>query len=419
MRSCGFSFSYIYDATGTKLQKTGGSSVTDYAGNYVYQGTSGNETLQFFNQPEGYVTPDGMGGHDYVYQYKDHLGNIRLSYTDNNGNLEIIEENNYYPFGLRHKGYNNVVNGTHHPYTYNGKEEQEELELDWLDYGARNYDAALGRLLNIDRYAEKFEALSPYQYANNNPIYFIDVNGEYIYIHDGDNTYRYHNGATQYKDENGKWVNADKNTKLSDYAIGTIARIQQLENSGNTGSNLVGFFKGMENDVTINKAKSNWSTFSNIGFKLNAATKTPTTKGILSSPDFVSLGHELAHIQDKRTRGQEIAAREWYKIDDEKISVSEIYASHIENQIRSDSGLPLRTHYSTLVGILNGHVTETGDERSRLVDLKGNSKYYNSQNQAIQPMPSISKQPYDGEIFRNRFNYTNPTLQLATKSLKN
>lgn len=66
----------------------------EYAGNYIYE----NDVLQFFSTPEGYATPDGQGGYDYAYQYKDHLGNIRLSYTDNNGNLEIVEENNYYPF---------------------------------------------------------------------------------------------------------------------------------------------------------------------------------------------------------------------------------------------------------------------------------------------------------------------------------
>ena len=71
-------FKYIYDATGLKLKKTVGSTTTEYAGNYIYQ----NGTLQFSNHPEGYVTPDGSGGYDYIYQYKDHLGNVRLSYAD-------------------------------------------------------------------------------------------------------------------------------------------------------------------------------------------------------------------------------------------------------------------------------------------------------------------------------------------------
>ncbi|HEX8577837.1 MAG TPA: RHS repeat-associated core domain-containing protein, partial [Flavobacterium sp.] len=53
---------------------------------------------------------------------------------------------NYYPFGLKHNGYNFVVNGYNlNKYKYNGKELQDELGLNLYDYGARNYDPALGR----------------------------------------------------------------------------------------------------------------------------------------------------------------------------------------------------------------------------------------------------------------------------------
>jgi RHS repeat-associated protein len=122
---------------------------------------------------------------DYVYQYKDHLGNVRLSYQDinNNGsvdNSEIKEENNYYPFGLKHKGYNNVVNGRDHKYGYNGKEEQDELGLDMIDYGARNYDASLGRWMNLDPLADKYYSISPYVYVANTPIMAIDPDGKRI-----------------------------------------------------------------------------------------------------------------------------------------------------------------------------------------------------------------------------------------------
>ncbi|QMU66199.1 MAG: hypothetical protein GKR88_19230 [Flavobacteriaceae bacterium] len=85
-----------------------------------------------------------------------------------------------YPFGLKHKGYNNVINGTHHPYGYNGKEENEELGLNTLDYGARNYQADLGRWFGIDGMAEKYLSNSPYHYANNNPILNFDVDGNYF-----------------------------------------------------------------------------------------------------------------------------------------------------------------------------------------------------------------------------------------------
>lgn len=114
---------------------------------------------------------------------RDHLGNVRLycSDTDDNGAIdpgtEILDEKNYYPFGLEHKGYNNVVNGTEHPYKYHGKEHSEELGLDWYDFSARNYDPALGRWMNIDPLAELMRRHSPYNFAFDNPIYFIDPDG--------------------------------------------------------------------------------------------------------------------------------------------------------------------------------------------------------------------------------------------------
>ncbi|MHA7057939.1 DUF6443 domain-containing protein, partial [Aquimarina sp. M1] len=76
---------YIYDALGTKLKKlvSKGSSLntTEYAGNHVYE----NGVLQFFNHSEGYVEPVNTAegkAYQYIYQYRDHLGNIRLSYKD-------------------------------------------------------------------------------------------------------------------------------------------------------------------------------------------------------------------------------------------------------------------------------------------------------------------------------------------------
>ena len=176
--------SYVYDAMGIKLEKTVsvGSSVTSYAGNYVYQ----NSVLQFMSHPEGYATPNGMGGYDYVYQYKDHLGNIRLSYTDdpsNPGTPTIIEESNYYPFGLKHKGYNGSTsplgNDVAQKWKFGGKEYEDGFNesIATYDFGARNYDPALGRWMSIDPLTEEMRRHSPYNYAFDNPVYFIDPDG--------------------------------------------------------------------------------------------------------------------------------------------------------------------------------------------------------------------------------------------------
>jgi RHS repeat-associated protein len=117
-----------------------------------------------------------------VFNYTDHLGNVRLSYSDTSKNglieiTEIVDESHYYPFGLKHSGYVTAVPDPNYKYKYNGKELQDELGLNLYDYGARNYDPALGRWMNIDPLAEMSRRFSPYTYAVNNPIYFIDPDG--------------------------------------------------------------------------------------------------------------------------------------------------------------------------------------------------------------------------------------------------
>jgi RHS repeat-associated protein len=171
---------YIYNAAGQKVQKvvTQGSTVTttDYLGGYQYVKVgTGTVNLKFFPTAEGYVEPNGSS-YKYVYQYKDHLGNIRLSYDKT---LTIQEENNYYPFGLKQMGYNTGTLSTNDAlkYKYNGKELQDELGLNIYDYGARNYDPALGRWINVDALSEDYTNYSPYVYAFNDPIRHVDPDG--------------------------------------------------------------------------------------------------------------------------------------------------------------------------------------------------------------------------------------------------
>ncbi len=105
---------------------------------------------------------------------------MRLSFYKNSANaLEIVEENNYYPFGLKHQGYNELTGNPSYNYSYNGKELQ--TETGWSDYGARMYMADIGRWGVIDNKAEKYSATSPYVYALNNPVLFIDPDGNEVY----------------------------------------------------------------------------------------------------------------------------------------------------------------------------------------------------------------------------------------------
>jgi RHS repeat-associated protein len=151
-------------------------STTDYHLHFQYE----NGTLQFIAQPEGYIYKDATG-YRYVYQYKDHLGNNRLSFMRNAGTVAIVKETNYYPFGLTHQGYNNLTTSLGSAgakkYQYNGKELQEDYGLDWYDYGARFYDAGLGRWFVADPLAEKAQDWSPYRYGFDNPIKFNDPVG--------------------------------------------------------------------------------------------------------------------------------------------------------------------------------------------------------------------------------------------------
>lgn len=181
---------YFYDATGVKLQKkvtdTGNTTTTDYAGNYVYE----NSALQFAFTPEGYAEKSGTT-FDYVYQYKDQINNVRLSYSDLDGNgsinpnTEILHERNYYPFGLLHKGYNNVINGTvNNRHQYQDQEFTEDLGLNTHEWKYRWSDPAIGRFWSIDPLAEQYSYQSPYNFSENRVIDAFELEGlEKVSIH--------------------------------------------------------------------------------------------------------------------------------------------------------------------------------------------------------------------------------------------
>ncbi|QQQ28095.1 DUF6443 domain-containing protein [Chryseobacterium indoltheticum] len=174
--------SYIYRADGTKIRKkhttffSKGSServsTTDYLDGFQYIiNHVGTVSLEFVPTSDGYYN---FKNNKYIYHYTDHLGNIRLSYFNGNSGAEVLEENNYYPFGLKHEGYNALAGNTNFQYKYNGKELQETGNL---DYGWRQYMPDVGRWFGIDPMAEKSHAITPYRFAFNNPMSYTDPDG--------------------------------------------------------------------------------------------------------------------------------------------------------------------------------------------------------------------------------------------------
>ena len=183
----------IYDAGGNLLTRTSsiGGSVTertDYIGGLEYVSSTGAEhdlKLRSLMHSEGRAVFDDARNYVHHYNISDHLGNVRLVYTDTNRDgyiqlpEDIVQEQHFYPFGMKMGGsWMSQPDGGKSEYGYNGIERVDEFDLGVNMAFYRTLDPVIGRWWSVDPKAEYQLSLSPYNAMNNSPVVFNDPNGD-------------------------------------------------------------------------------------------------------------------------------------------------------------------------------------------------------------------------------------------------
>ena len=258
---------------------------------------------------------------------------------------------------------------------------QEDFGLDWYDYGARFYDAQLGRFHTQDRFAEKYYSQSPYAYAANNPIKYIDFNGDSLWIHYRKKDILYENGNIYTVDKDGNKTvysgkGVKKNGKYKGFLKKTVNALNEI-GSKSYGAGLLSEIQNSENNVTITHDEKNGFIPTDDNYKgasngdgsdgevyWNTSNYSGTGE---KRPRYIGLAHELAHGLDAANGTMNFDLWFYVKKDDgtlKPVYQAEIYSTHIENKIRAENGIPLRSSY------------QPGYPQSRILINGVESKYY-------------------------------------------
>jgi len=368
---------YRYLADGSKFSATDdtGEGLV-YIGSLVYRFRNGAYELDHAAFSQGFFRKNHLSeSKKYVpvYYVCDHLGSPR-SLIDHTGELMVLR--NYYPFGKTWRRSTEPVYYDY--YHFNGKEQQTVGDAGLLDYGARFYDPDIARWLTQDPQADETFNVSPYTYCANNPIKYIDPNGERIIVHDPTNN----NREYEWKQVAGKWGFYDSDNQIYEgndpFILSVISALTYLmygpdESSmsgghgsgggpGGPGTFGYNFIKGLADrsetvEIVRHYETNKFVPGENAGIwwvPFVVKPKIPTTNGVEDNIPAIALAHELAHAEDyfngtmKKNKvwiSKQYLEQNNYKFDDH-IYDREKYATHIENKIRAQYGLPLRTHYA-------------------------------------------------------------------------
>ena len=281
---------YSYLSDGTKLSATDSAgNGLYYSGSLIYTKHGAALTMEScaFTGGRFVATATGVEARYFV---TDHLGSVRAVVNDEG---EVLERNDYYPFGSRWD--DGLLSDNR--YRYNGKEAQAFLKNPYLDYGARQYDSDGAIWLGKDPLMEKYYPISPYSFCANNPIKFVDSDGRDIKI--------------WYKDNNGlsrSYVYSGGSVTVANKFVNQVVEAYQYNKRNTGGDNPM--TKAVEGNVMINIMQTDGpngyrSAFNTIDWNPELGLETETT--VLSPA--TSADHEFDHGLDDIASPDEHAKR--------------------------------------------------------------------------------------------------------------
>ena len=174
-------FSYLSNGRKYLMSSDDGHGLC-YVGSLVYERPSSGQSLELesveFDGGRFIKTSNGLEARYFV---TDHLGSVRAVRTSSG---EVVEQNDYYPFGLRWADSGSSVSDNR--YRYNGKEDLSFLKIPYTDFGFRQFDPKFRLGWNgADPLAEKYFPVSPYAFCAGNPVKYMDRDGKKIYFSPG------------------------------------------------------------------------------------------------------------------------------------------------------------------------------------------------------------------------------------------
>ncbi|EJL68982.1 DUF6443 domain-containing protein [Chryseobacterium populi] len=292
--------------------------------------------LQFFPTAEGFYD---YQKNQYIYQYKDHLGNTRVSFARNSaGALEIVDSNDYYPFGMNHlkTGIAYFAQSSYKNYKMQGQELQE---TGWYSFKWRNYMPDVGRFFNIDPLSEKYAYQSHYNFSENRVIDARELEGL---------------EAVDFRKNDGF-----KNliVAVQGWSGNTVKDHTQAQNRGDgsidkTGLGALDQLSSKDTRVVIFDASRNENTKNDIGATISSFNKSH------SDGEVVAVGHSLGgdNLVEKVNENKDLKINLMLTLD-----ILDVYS---DTEIKSENVSKVKNYYQTK-DFYGGEKVTTSDDNKK------------------------------------------------------